>query len=158
MLEIATIVGGAIKYGRMFWLLSHQFPKFSIWETFRLGIIRGGLLLLVKQGELKFYRKEHLGQIWEHVTTFQPLPFVCIYQIMSFFCSLLFTRLQAQVEQEGIPQHVQCKVGMLSAFLDMVRLLSQLLRSVETFTIFIFILSIILLLITVTLLQQCFYW
>lgn len=89
-------------------------------------------------------------EIWGHAT-FQPLPFVCIYQIISFFCSLLFTRLQAQVEQEGMQQHVQCKVGMLSAFLDTVRLLSQLLRSVETFTIYILILSIILLLITVTL-------
>lgn len=82
---------------------------------------------------------------WKHVTTFQPLPSVCIYQITSFFFRLLFTRLQDQVEHEGMQQPVQCKVGMLSAFLDMVRLLSQLLRSVKTLEIYILIVFIILL-------------
>lgn len=68
------------------------------------------------------------------------------------FGRLLFIRLQAQVGREGMRQHVQCKVGMLSAFWDMVRLLSRLLRSVESFEIHIPVPIVILLCLCV-----CFY-
>jgi len=86
------------------------------------------------------YEKEYLKHDLEACNNISTSTICCIYQIMSFFFRLLSTRLQDQVEHEGMLQPVQCKVGILSAFLDMVRLLSQLLRSVETFKIYILIL------------------
>lgn len=68
----------------------------------------------------------------------------CIIKFMNFSGRPLFIRLQAQVGRGGMRQRVQCKVGMLSAFLVTVRLLSQLLRSVETFEVYFIILSVIL--------------
>lgn len=59
-----------------------------------------------------------------------PSPHLCsdIY----FFVRQVFIKHLDQVGHEGMLQLVLCRVGMHSVLLDMVRLLSLLLRSVET--------------------------
>lgn len=56
-------------------------------------------------------------------------------------CSQVGTKHQDQVGQEGMLQLVLCRVGMLSVFLDMVRLASLLLRFVVTVNIIVNIMS-----------------